>query len=97
LLVRYGALHGAQTSEGSISQADYEALLEPLKYVQVPPCPGEEAAIVIDGAIVGFEVVLGSTHFSYQWHSIPPKGWEPLVDWLAGTIHKLEQRTSSAS
>jgi len=22
----------------------------------------------------GFEVALGSTRFSYQWHTIPPKG-----------------------
>ena len=93
-LVRYGTPHGAQSSEGSIGQADYEALLEPLKHVQVPPCPGEEMAIVLDGTIIGFEVVLEQTRFSYQWHSIPPKGWEPLAEWLYGAVCQLRSLTS---
>jgi hypothetical protein len=95
LLVRYGGLHGAHTSEGSISLADYEALLEPLKHVQVPPWSGEEAAIVLDGAIIGFEVVLEQTRCSYQWHSIPPKGWEPLAEWLYGAVQQLAQLTGT--
>jgi len=41
---------------------------EPLKHRQVLPCPGEKA-FVRDGALYGFEVVLGSPRFSYQWHT----------------------------
>jgi hypothetical protein len=97
LLVRYGfpASYGLEssdphTSEGSITSAAFEALLEPLKNIQVPPYPGEEA-FVCDGAIYGFELALGTTHFSYQWHTIPPKGWEPVADWLGGALELLEQ------
>jgi hypothetical protein len=95
LLVCYGAPHGAQQSEGSISVADYEALLEPLKHLRVPPRPGQETAIVLDGAIIGFEVVLEQTRCSYQWHSIPPKGWEPLAQWLYGAVQQLAQLTGT--
>jgi hypothetical protein len=70
---------GPMGEEGTITRAEFDKLLEPLKHIQVPPCPGEEA-FVCDGALYGFEVVLGSTRFSYQWHTIPPKGWEPLAD-----------------
>jgi hypothetical protein len=80
--------------EGSISQGEFDELLEPLKRLRVPPYPGEEA-FVCDGALYGFEVVLDSTRFSYQWHTIAPKGWEPLADWLGETIHKLEQLTGA--
>jgi hypothetical protein len=72
-----------------------DELLEPLKHIQVPPCPGEEA-FVCDGALYGFEVVLGSTRFSYQWHTIAPKGWEPLREWLGSTIQELTRLTDTA-
>ena len=71
-----------------------QALLEPLKQIRVPSYPGEEA-LVIDGAIIGFEVVLGSTRFSYQWHTIAPAGWEPLKDWLHDAVHRLLQLTDT--
>jgi hypothetical protein len=90
LLVRHGAALGTETTEGSISHAALGELLEPLKHIQVPPYPGD-AAFVCDGAIIGFEVVLGSRRFSYQWHTIPPAGWEPLKEWLEGAIHQLGQ------
>jgi hypothetical protein len=44
-----------------------------------------------DGAIYCFEVVLGSTRFSYGWHTIAPAGWEPVVEWLARALHQLRQ------
>jgi hypothetical protein len=50
---------------------------------------------VIDGAIYGFEVVLGPARFGYQWHTNPPKGWEPLADWLGNTIQALRQLTGT--
>jgi hypothetical protein len=97
LIVRYGFPPGQQIEcpglvprEGSISQAEFDQLLEPLKHIQVPPYPGEEA-FVCDGALYGFEVVLASTRFSYQWHTIPPKGWEPVAEWLGGAIYSLRQ------
>jgi hypothetical protein len=90
LIVRYGFSTGEQIEcpglvpgEGSITKAAFDELLEPLAHIRVPPCPGEEA-FVCDGALYGFEVVLGSTRFSYQWHTIPPKGWEPIAEWLSG-------------
>jgi hypothetical protein len=55
LIVRCGFPPGQQVEcpglvprEGSISQAEFDELLEPLKHIQVPPCPGEEA-FVCDG------------------------------------------------
>ena len=74
--------------EGSITRAAFEELLEPLKQIRVPPCPGEEA-FVCDGALYRFDVVLGSTSFGYQWHTIPPKGWEPVAEWLGSAIPQL--------
>ena len=82
--------------EGSISQAEFDELLEPLKHIQVPPCPSEEA-FVCDGALYGFEVVLGSKRFSYQWHTISPKGWEPIAQWLGGAIRLLGQLADTPS
>jgi len=81
--------------EGSITRAAFEGLLEPLKHIRVPPCHGEEA-FVCDGALYGFEVVLDSMSFSYQWHTIPPKGWEPVAEWLGGAIHQLVQLTGAS-
>ena len=60
------------------------------------PCPGEEA-FVCDGALYQFEVALGSTRFSYQWHTIPPKGWEPVAEWLGGAIRQLGQLAGTPS
>ena len=48
-----------------------------------------------DGALYGFEAVLDSTRFSYQWHTIPPKGWEPVAEWFGGAIHQLVQLTGT--
>ena len=59
------------------------------------PCPGEEA-FVCDGALYGFTAVLGSTSFSYQWHTIPPKGLELVAQWLKGAIHQLAQLTGAS-
>lgn len=84
----------SQAWEGSISETDFAALLEPLRDIRVPPYPPEGVA-VIDGAIYGFEVVLGPARFGYQWHTIPPKGWEPLADWLGNTIQALRQLTGT--
>jgi hypothetical protein len=101
LVVRYGfppgeliECPGLVPREGSISQPEFDELLEPLKHIRVPPCPGEEA-MVCDGALYGFEVVLDSTRFSYQWHTIAPKGWEPVAQWLGGAIHQLGQLTGA--
>ena len=74
-------------------RAAFEELLEPLKQIRAPPCPGKEA-FVCDRALYGFEVVLGSTSFSYQWHTIPPKGWEPLAEWLYGAVCQLRSLTN---
>ena len=76
--------------EGSISQAEFDELLEPLKHIQVPPCPSEEA-FVCDGALYGFEVVLGSTRFflPVAYHFAQRLGADRPVAWgrypLAGT------------
>jgi hypothetical protein len=45
--------------------------------------------------LVPFEVALGSTCFSYQWHTIPPKGWEPIAQWLGSAIRQLAQLTGT--
>jgi hypothetical protein len=102
LVVRYGypAVFGvemleARYSEGSIGREDFEALLEPLRHIQVPPLPGEET-LVIDGGIIGFEIALGYRRFSCQWHTIPPAGWEPLADWLGDAIDQLRQLTQTS-
>jgi hypothetical protein len=101
LIVRYGFPPGEQIEcpglvpgEGSISRAAFDELLEPLKHLQVPPYPGEEA-FVCDGALYGFEVVLGSTRFSYQWHTVPPKGWEPVAQWLYNAVRQLRSLTGT--
>ena len=39
---------GPMGEEGSITRAEFHELLEPLKHIQVPPCPGEEA-LLCDG------------------------------------------------
>jgi len=85
---------GPMAEESSITRAEFDELLEPLKHTQVPPCPGEEA-FVCDGALYGFTALLGSTSFSYQWHTIPPAGWEPVAEWLGGAIHQLAQLTGT--
>ena len=72
---------GRDSEEGSVTRAEFDELLEPLKHIQVPPYPGEEA-FVCDGALYGFIALLASTSFSYEWHTIAPKGWEPVADWL---------------
>ena len=102
LIVRYGFPPGEPIDcpglvprEGSISQAKFDELLEPLTHIRVPPCPGEKA-FVCDGALYGFTAVLCPTSFSYQWHTIPPKGWEPVAEWLGGAIHQLVQLTGAS-
>jgi hypothetical protein len=101
LIVRCGFPPGEQIEcpglvpgEGSITRAAFEELLEHLKHIQVPPCPGEEA-FVCDGALYGFTALLGSTSFSYQGHTIPPAGWEPVAEWLGGAIHQLRKLAGS--
>jgi len=49
LIIRYGFPPGELIDrpglvprEGSISQAKFDELLEPLTHIRVPPCPGEE-------------------------------------------------------
>ena len=104
LIVRYGFPPGERIDspglgqrEGSILQAEFNGLLEPLKHTQVPPYPSKAAAFVCDGALYGFEVVLDSTRFSYQWHTIPPAGWEPIAEWLYSVIHQLQKLTGAPS
>jgi hypothetical protein len=41
------------------------------------------------------QVLLGSTRFSYQWHSIPPKGWEPFARWLYSAVCQLRSLTAT--
>ena len=85
--------------EGSITRAAFEELLEPLKRIRVPPCPGEEA-FVCDGALCGFTAVLGSTSFSYEWHttcllagSQSPSGSEGLsINWHSLPARPFHER-----
>ena len=56
-------------------------------------------------AVRGYEVVrdieavareVKRRNQSYQWHTIPPKGWEPVAEWLGGAIHQLVQLTGAS-
>lgn len=96
-LIRHGfprgyQLHypGALPAETSVERATIDKLLEPLKTMRLPLLPGE-GAIVLDDAVYGFEVLLGSTRFSYQWHTIPPEGWEPVAEWLHKTSSAIQR------
>jgi hypothetical protein len=46
---------------------------------------------ILDGATRGFEVELGCTRFSYEWHTIAPAGWEPIAEWLRETTAELKR------
>jgi hypothetical protein len=50
----------------------------------------------MDGAILGFEVLLGSIRFSYQWHIVPPQGWEPIAQWFDQVVGTLTQALDNA-
>jgi hypothetical protein len=98
LLVRHGAPPSTVISEGSISDTAFEALLEPLKHVQVPPYPGEEAILstVRSSASKFYWDPLASlTNGTHQWHSIPPKGWEPIPQRLYGAVCQLRSFTDT--
>ena len=62
-----------------------------------PVVPGEdEGMYILDGATHGFEVQLGCTRFSYEWHTIAPAGWEPIAEWLYATTRELERLLRNA-
>jgi hypothetical protein len=51
---------------------------------------------ILDGATRGFEIQLGYTRFSYEWHTIAPAGWEPIAAWLHETTAELERLLRNA-
>jgi hypothetical protein len=83
---------GAVSYEALVERSAIDRLLEPLKSMSVPVIPGEDESVcILDRATHGFDVQLGCTRFSYEWHTIAPAGWEPVAEWLYATTAAVEQ------
>jgi hypothetical protein len=90
-------LPGAPSCEELIERSAVDRLLEPLKTMNIPGVPGEDQSVYIfDGATHGFEVRLGCTRFSYEWHTEAPAGWEPIAEWLHATTAELARLLRNA-
>jgi hypothetical protein len=88
---------GAVSYEALIERWAIDRLLEPLKSISIPVMPGEDKGMcILDGATRGFEIQLGYTRFSYEWHTIAPAGWEPIAEWLHATNRELERLLRNA-
>jgi hypothetical protein len=88
---------GAVSFEALVERSAIDRLVEPLKSISIPVMPGEDKGMcILDGATRGFEIQLGYTRFSYEWHTIAPAGWEPIAAWLHETTAELERLLRNA-